>query len=128
MHPALSRLSYIAPVFQVADLQRSIAWYRDRLGFELEFAHESSYASLARDGCRIHLRCSPPPARDQAAFEAAEHLDACCGVDDAARLAQELASAGAAITVKLRDMPYGRELYVRDPDGYILGFVQPHGS
>jgi len=22
-------------------------------------------------------------------------------------------------------MPYGREFYVRDPDGYILGFIQP---
>ena len=22
-------------------------------------------------------------------------------------------------------MPYGTEFYVRDPDGYILGFVQP---
>jgi len=21
-------------------------------------------------------------------------------------------------------MPYGREFYVRDPDGYILGFIQ----
>jgi hypothetical protein len=27
--------------------------------------------------------------------------------------------------VPLRSMPYGREFYVRDPDGYILGFVEP---
>ena len=24
----------------------------------------------------------------------------------------------------LRKMPYGTEFYVRDPDGYILGFIQ----
>jgi hypothetical protein len=27
--------------------------------------------------------------------------------------------------VPLRTMPYGIEFYLRDPDGYILGFVQP---
>jgi hypothetical protein len=29
--------------------------------------------------------------------------------------------------VALRKKPYGSEFYVRDPDGYILGFVQPAG-
>jgi hypothetical protein len=24
----------------------------------------------------------------------------------------------------LRQMPYGKEFYVRDPDGYVLGFVE----
>jgi hypothetical protein len=27
--------------------------------------------------------------------------------------------------VTLRHMPYGVEFYIRDPDGYVLGFVQP---
>ncbi|HJS76735.1 MAG TPA: hypothetical protein VJ778_04955 [Burkholderiales bacterium] len=35
----------------------------------------------------MHLKwkCSPPLHRDQAVFEAAEHLDACFGVEDSAR-------------------------------------------
>ena len=78
-----------------------------------------------RDGCRVHLRCAPPPARDQAVFEAAEHLDACFGVQGAGALASRLAAAGALFSVPLRRMPYGTEFYVRDPDGYVLGFVQP---
>jgi hypothetical protein len=77
----VSRLLYVAPVFRVADLGRSLAHYRDRLGFELELTDEGFYASVIRDGCRLHLTCSPPPARDQAAFEAAGHLDACFGVE-----------------------------------------------
>ena len=35
------------------------------------------------------------------------------------------ALSGAAFSVPLRNMPYGREFYIRDPDGYILGFIQP---
>ena len=118
-------LSYIAPVFRVSDLARSLKFYREQLGFELDFSYENFYASVHRDGCYIHLNCSPPAPRDQAAFERAEHIDACSVVPAAEHLAREFAAAGATFSVPLRDMPYGREFYVRDPDGYILGFVQP---
>ena len=118
-------LSFVAPVFRVADLARSISYYRDRLGFEVEFNYEGFYAGVLRDGCHVHLKCSGPVGRDAAAFEAAEHLDACFGVRDAQALASRFASAGAAFSVPLRTMPYGTEFYVKDPDGYVLGFVQP---
>jgi catechol 2,3-dioxygenase-like lactoylglutathione lyase family enzyme len=118
-------LHYVAPVFRVADLSRSLEYYRARLGFEVEFNYEGFYAGVLREGCRVHLKCSPPLQRDQAAFEAAKHLDACFGVQDAESLASDFASAGASFSVALRHMPYGKEFYVRDPDGYILGFVQP---
>jgi len=39
-------------------------------------------------------------------------------------LASEMIASGASISVPLRQMPYGKELYVRDPDGYVLGFVE----
>jgi catechol 2,3-dioxygenase-like lactoylglutathione lyase family enzyme len=120
-----SSLNYVAPVFRVADLARSLSYYRNQLGFELEFNYEGFYAGVLRDGCHIHLKCSGPVARDEAAFEAAEHLDACFGVQDAEDLASRFASAGVAFSVPLRTMPYGREFYVKDPDGYILGFIQP---
>jgi catechol 2,3-dioxygenase-like lactoylglutathione lyase family enzyme len=118
-------LSHIAPVFRVADLTRALTFYRDTMGFELEFCYEDFYASVRRDGCHVHLQCAPPSPRDQAAFERAEHLDACVIVQDADALSRSLAVAGATFSVPLRRMPYGVEFYVRDPDGYILGFVEP---
>jgi catechol 2,3-dioxygenase-like lactoylglutathione lyase family enzyme len=119
------RLHHVAPVFQVSDLPRSLAYYRDRLGFAVEFVHDGFYAGVVRDDCHIHLKCSAPPTRDQRGFEAAEHLDACFVVANAESLAASLESAGTDFSVRLRRMPYGTEFYVRDPDGYILGFVQP---
>src|SRR5947209_6749055 len=98
MQAYASKLKYVAPVLRVADLQRSITYYRDQLGFELEFDYEGFYASVIRDGCRVHLNCAAPPARDQRAFEIAEHLDACFGVHDAAALANAFASSGAAFS------------------------------
>jgi len=111
-------------VLQVADLGRSLTYYRDQLGFDLEFDYEGFYASVIRDGCRVHLNRSAPLERDQKAFEAAEHLDACFGVEDAEALANAFASSGAVFSVQLRSMPYGREFYVRDLDGCVLGFIQ----
>ena len=60
-----------------------------------------------------------------AAFERNERLDACIIVRDAHELSQSLTAANVTFTVPLRQMSYGSEFYVRDPDGYILGFVQP---
>ena len=58
-------------------------------------------------------------------FERAERIDACVVVTDAQSLSAGFGSAGVPIVVALRQMPYGTEFYVRDPDGYVLGFVQP---
>ena len=116
---------HIAPVLRVTDMTRSLDFYRERLGFELEFLYEGFYGSVLRDGCHIHLQCGTPSQRDQAAFERDEHLDACVVIRDAQRLSRDLAAAGVTFSVPLRQMPYGTEFYVRDPDGYILGFIQP---
>lgn len=118
-------LTHIAPVFRVADLTRSLAFYRDTLGFELEFCYEGFYASVRRDGCHIHLQCATSTPRDQAAFERHEHIDACLIAEGVEALSTSFASAGATFSVPLRRMPYGVEFYVRDPDGYILGFIEP---
>ena len=80
---------------------------------------------MCRDGCHIHLQCAQPTPRDQAAFERNEHLDACFVVQGAEALSISFASAGVPFAVPLRHMPYGLEFYVRDPNGYILGFIQP---
>ncbi|MBM3218787.1 MAG: hypothetical protein FJZ38_08900 [Candidatus Rokubacteria bacterium] len=121
----MADLAYIAPVFRVADLARSLTFYRGQLGFELDFTYEDFYASVSRDGGYIHLQRGAATPRDQAAFERDERLDACVVVRDAATLSARFTAAGVTFSVPLRQMPYGTEFYVRDPDGYILGFVEP---
>jgi len=121
-HPSLIN---IAPVFLVTHLARSVRFYTEQLGFELEFSYEDFYASVRRDGCYIHLKCASPAMRDQAAFERDEELDACVAVSSAEKLAAEFSAAGVSFSVPLRTMPYGIEFYVRDPEGYSIGFLQP---
>jgi catechol 2,3-dioxygenase-like lactoylglutathione lyase family enzyme len=124
MTDASENLSHIAPVLRVSDLSRSLAFYHDQLGFAVEFVYEGFYAGVCRDGCHIHLKCSSAAPRDQTALEHEEHIDVCIGVYSAAALAESFALAAVPLVVPLRQMPYGSEFYIRDPDGYVLGFVE----
>ena len=66
----------IAPQFLVDDLDRAIAYYCDKLGFELDFKYQSFYASVSRDGFSIHLKEAPRLAADREFRKQHEHLDA----------------------------------------------------
>ena len=54
-----ARLQMIAPQFLVDDLDLALAYYRDRLGFTVDFTYESFYAAVSRDGVTVHLKCAP---------------------------------------------------------------------
>lgn len=116
-------IAYAAPVLCVAELDRALAYYCGTLGFVREFVHADFYAGIARDGCRVHLRCAPDVARRRPVADT-DHVDVCFGVRDACTLAAHFERQGAAFAVPLREMPYGREFYLRDPDGNVLAFVE----
>jgi catechol 2,3-dioxygenase-like lactoylglutathione lyase family enzyme len=120
----MSSLTSIAPVLHVADLNRSIAYYRDRLGFAIDFVYDNFYASLVRDGCHIHIKVTDIAAQRARWSAESEEVDATFGVKGAAALFAEFDANGATFTVRLRKMPYGTEFYVQDPDGYVLAFVE----
>ncbi len=120
-----ARLTGIAPQFLVDDLDAAIAYYRDKLGFELDFSYDSFYAGVSRDGFAIHLKCAPTTVSDRAHRKRHQHLDAYVAVTGAAAVYDELQSRGALITKPLEAQPWAcLDFYVEDPDGYILCFSQ----
>ena len=116
----------VAPQFLVDSVAVAIPYYRDKLGFDLDFCYDSFYAAVSRDGFAIHLKCAPKTLADRAHRRRHQHLDAYIGVTDAAALHEELRSRGALITRPLEAQPWSCiDFYVEDPDGYILCFSQP---
>jgi glyoxylase I family protein len=123
----------LAPLLQVFDMNESIAFYRDLLGFEL---HQHSPEIEAAEGRYFHwawLRHGDadlmlntaydagerPPARDPA--REAGHDDVCLyfGADPDAAFA-ELTARGLALDPP-ETAPYGmRQLTFKDPDGYQI--------
>jgi|SRR5215471_3162240 len=123
---SVTKLTGIAPQFLVDDLDAAIAYYRSRLGFDLDFCYESFYASVSRDGFAIHLKCAPKTLADRAHRKQHEHLDVHIGVVGAGGLYDELRSRAALITKPLEERPWScRDFYVEDLDGYILCFSEP---
>ena len=121
----MAKLTGIAPQFLVDNLQRSIEYYCQHLGFGLDFIYEAFYASVSRDGCAIHLKAAPKADADRAHRKQHEHLDAYIDVRNAATLHDELRSRGALVTKPLEERPWScRDFYVEDPDGYILCFSE----
>jgi catechol 2,3-dioxygenase-like lactoylglutathione lyase family enzyme len=115
----------IAPQFLVDDLDRAVAYYRDKLGFDVDFVYESFYASVSRDGFAIHLKEAPKVAADRANRKQNEHLDASIAVSGIRDLFSELRGRGATVIKPLEERPWAcLDFYVEDPDGYILGFSE----
>jgi catechol 2,3-dioxygenase-like lactoylglutathione lyase family enzyme len=115
----------IAPQFLVDDLDRATTYYRDRLGFAVDFSYDSFYASVSRDGFAIHLKEAPKLAADRAHRKENEHLDAHIGVSGIRELFTELQDRGAVVIKPLEERPWAcLDFYVEDPDGYILCFSE----
>ncbi len=118
-------ISTAAPQFLVSALSDSIAFYEQRLGFQCDFVYADFYASISRDGAKIHLKCAPTLEAERAHRKSGEHLDAYLPVSGIDELHAQLVGRGAPIVTPLEERPWGtREFYVEDLDGYILCFSE----
>ena len=114
----------IAPQFFTMDIPATLAWYKDKLGFECEGTWQDPpvYAIVARDRQKIHFRCAEPPTANPDKYSD-ELLDAYLSVEDADALYAEFAGQGVEFTRGLGDTPWqSREFVVKDCDGRLLAF------
>ena len=98
----------IAPQFFTTDLTATLAYYKDKLGFECLGTWEEPpvYAILARDQHRIHFRLAQLPAPHPDKY-ADELLDAYLFIQDADALYAEYAARGVEFSRALGDTPWG---------------------
>ena len=114
----------IAPQFFTTDIPGTVAYYKDKLGFEClgTWQDPPTYAIVARDQQSIHFRCAAPPTSNPDKY-ADELLDAYLRVEDADALYAEYAARGVEFTRELGNMPWGtREFVVKDCEGRLLAF------
>jgi catechol 2,3-dioxygenase-like lactoylglutathione lyase family enzyme len=111
-----SEVSCPRPILTVDDLAASVRYYRDKLGFKLdwEYGEPPDFASVSRgDGVLFMCqRCQGHPGAWMMLF-----------TRDVDKLHDELRKRGATIKMAPRDQPWGmREMQVSDPDGNVLRF------
>ena len=114
----------IAPVFFTMDIPGTLAYYKDKLGFEClaTWMDPPVYAIVARDEHPIHFRCAAPPTANPDKY-ADELLEAYLFVEDADALYAEYAARGVEFVRELGNTAWNsREFVVKDCDGRLLAF------
>ncbi len=117
-------LRQIVPLFFTTDLPSTLAYYKDKLGFEClgTWSDPPVYAIVARDRHAIHFRCAAPPQANPEKYSE-ELLDAYVSIEDADALFAEYAARGVEFTRGIGNMPWNcREFVVKDCDGRLLAF------
>ena len=123
-------LSAISPCFIVSNVDRTIAFYRDKLGFETRFRapdQDAFFGIIGRDGAQIFIKSdrdvSPLPNHQRHHYM---RWDAFVYAPDPDALAADFAEHGAPFSKPLEDTHDGlRGFEISDPDGYILFFGRP---
>jgi catechol 2,3-dioxygenase-like lactoylglutathione lyase family enzyme len=113
-------------VLAVQDLERSAAWYRDVLGFKLEWEEGDDWRLAVRGGVRLMLGHCPDnkPATEIFPHDWFGYLED----DDVDALRAEFVARGAQCS-EPRDQPYGmREIIVTTIDGHRIVFGQERKS
>ena len=123
----------ISPFFIVADVPSSLAFYRDRLGFEITFQgpapNDIFFGIVRRGGAQILLKAvgvRPVPNHTRDVKQGVARWDAYVDVPDPDALAAEFAARHVEFSVPLRDTEDGlRGFEIEDADGYVLFFGRP---
>lgn len=120
-------LAGISPFFIVSDAQRSVAFYRDKLGFAVTY-QQSDFAVIRRDAAQLFVKAideDTPPLPNPQRHPWAK-WDAYVSTLDPDALAAEFHANGSSFHAALADTSDGqRGFEISDPDGYVLFFGHP---
>jgi catechol 2,3-dioxygenase-like lactoylglutathione lyase family enzyme len=121
-------------ILAVSNVEASLAFYRDRLGLEVEATYDDPpYATLVTAGARISLAEQGHPAVDRPGVVLAAPDDPgranvvlVLEVQDAAAAYRDLAAGRVEFLAEPYSPPWGgQRFFCVDPDGYLVEIEQP---
>jgi predicted enzyme related to lactoylglutathione lyase len=121
-------------ILAVSDFEASLAFYRDRLGLELDAVYDDPpYATLSCAGARISLAEQGHPAEDRPGVSMTAPADRSQAavvlvleVADALAAHASLLEEGVAMLAPPFHPPWGGcRFFCVDPDGYLVEIEQP---
>lgn len=98
------------PILRVANIQASVRFYVDSLGFKNAPWGNDEFTHVSRDGAGFYL------SLDQGQGRAWVWI----GVEDAEKLHADLKARGVAIRMPPTNFPWALEMHLEDPDGNVL--------
>lgn len=119
----------VVPVFLVDDLVPTVEYYRDVLGFEVDFVYGDPphYGSVSRGNAVLNFTRSDPPGRRNSVLRAGpgNGVDAYFVITDVDDVFEEVRDRGALIRTSPASHEYGmREFKIEDKNGYTIVFAE----
>ncbi len=124
--PPTPRLMRALPVLFVANVKASAEFFRDTLGFSIDFlhGHPPFYGAVSRDGACVHLKFVHEPVLAIGTHDRDGLIMAFVEVENVKALYAEYTAVGVTLQQKLKTQPWGgRDFIVRDLDGNAICFV-----
>jgi len=121
-----ARLTRGIPMILVSDVDRAAGFYRDLLGFTIDFLHGNPpfYGAVSRDEVTFHLRMADRPAFETTVREQEQLLTAFVSVSNVKELFREYEGKQAKFVHRLRREPWGQSAFIiQDPDGNWICFA-----
>lgn len=133
MMGAKAAVSGIAPFFIVKSVPAALAFYRDRLGFDITFQGpepDDVFFGIVKRGAAMlmfkQVGVDPVPNYTRDIKQGIARWDAYVNVPDPDALAAEFSARHVEFFVPLQDTEDGlRGFELKDADGYILFFGRP---
>jgi len=126
--PETLRLRGIAPSLTATDLQRSIAFYRDVLGFIIGDEWREKGALLGVElhaGAVTFMLSQDDFAKGRDRQKGVGTRFYCSTAQDIDRFAGQIRERGGVLDQEPKDMPWGARVFmISDPDGFKLTFQQ----
>jgi uncharacterized glyoxalase superfamily protein PhnB len=114
---------HCVPFMPVRNLQETIDYYRDKLGFYNEWFWKNMDAGIARDNMRLLFNYAPDHV-DMINTQD-KHFEVMWFVDNVNEIYQEYKEKDVTIASELEDKPWGvREFTVLDINGYYLRIAE----
>jgi uncharacterized glyoxalase superfamily protein PhnB len=127
--PQSLRARAVSMSLTVKDLQRSIAWYRDTVGFHMDRTWDRdgrvAGATMLAGDVKINLNQDDGKKGTDRAMGQGFSMHLTTG-QDIDQIAAGIKARGGKIDDGPEDRPWGvRSFYVTDPDGYRFGVQKP---
>ena len=119
-------LKSVVPILFVRDVSVSATFFKDKLGFEIDFLYGEPpfYGSVSRDEVHLHLRFVHQPNFAELAAREESLILVTIEVSDVQALFEEFKERGAEFAQLPTKQPWGgTDFHIRDHDGNAISFV-----
>lgn len=119
-------IKHIIPQLRTTDMNSSIEFYTEKLGFTVEFNYENFYVGIRSGDHLIHLKLIDEADPSIPFVDEGGHLHLYIQTDDVTAFADRLKEKGVELVQDVWETDWNtREFVIHDDQGHTLYFGEP---